>query len=350
MPRVGAIRWDAWNNGSVGPQMNASLGPSTWRYRLPFWGVETGAESVDVTEGSSATVMAREIDMALACGIDYWAFTWYRTHPTPGMRDALDTFRAGNRKGLKYNLILFFDGNSGTSATWATAVAEVVEMMQDDEWLLTTSGRPILFLYDMALAPTFFGSEAAANAGLTTLRNAATAAGLPNPYLVPLQGTAGVSTYGLQGASKYAHFLPASPEQEVPFATLTAQAAANWASLAGAGQCVPLVTTGWDNRPRWDNDVSWGPTPHSQWNATGTPQQIADHLAAAITFVAANPTACSEPDAILVYAWNEIDEGGWLVPHKGDGGSRLQTISKTIGRQRDASKSLRARGIARTSR
>jgi hypothetical protein len=36
--------------------------------------------------------------------------------------------------------------------------------------------------------------------------------------------------------------------------------------------------------------------------------------------------------AILIYAWNENDEGGWLVPTRGDGESRLQALSTPSGR------------------
>lgn len=352
MPRVGAVRWDAWNPGSVGPQMNRSLGPAEWRSRLPWWGVETGANSVDVTGGATAAVMQREIEQAVTCGIDYWAFCWYRNWPTNSMRESLDLFRAAsNKRGLKYNLIVFWDNNTGASSAWSTVCDELVVMMQEVSWLRTPGNQPILFLYSPeSSGPSYFGSVANAQAAVATLRSKATAAGLPTLYLVGLQGTAGVSTYGLQAGSRYATFLPTGSVFERPYSETTGSTVAEWANIAASTKLLPMCSTGWDTRPRYANDVSWGPTTISSWNTNPTPAQIAAHVKAGVDYVIANPVVC-DSDAVLIYAWNEIDEGGWLVPHKGDSyGLRLQTMARVLRRQKDRRAALRARGLPITSR
>ena len=80
---------------------------------------------------------------------------------------------------------------------------------------------------------------------------------------------------------------------------------------------VPLVTTGWDKRPRQDHPVSWekDSSYHSQkvFPSTAQPAEIETHLRNAVTFVAAHPEIC-ESRAIIIYAWNEYDEGGWIAP------------------------------------
>jgi hypothetical protein len=78
-----------------------------------------------------------------------------------------------------------------------------------------------------------------------------------------------------------------------------------------------LVTTGWDKRPRKHNPVSWEQNDayHRQgvFPATATPEEIASHLKRSVEFVKANPGVCAA-NAIIIYAWNEHDEGGWLLP------------------------------------
>ncbi len=41
----------------------------------------------------------------------------------------------------------------------------------------------------------------------------------------------------------------------------------------------------------------------------------------------------AEANAILIYAWNEIDEGGWLVPTLAEGTARLDAIKKVLERR-----------------
>ncbi len=44
---------------------------------------------------------------------------------------------------------------------------------------------------------------------------------------------------------------------------------------------------------------------------------------------AAHPEA-AEANALLIYAWNENDEGGWLVPTLGEGSARLDAIREVL--------------------
>jgi hypothetical protein len=41
----------------------------------------------------------------------------------------------------------------------------------------------------------------------------------------------------------------------------------------------------------------------------------------------------AEASAVLIYAWNEFDEGGWLAPGLTDGAARLEAIGSVL-RQR----------------
>jgi len=72
-PVVGAIRWDAWTAGS---EWERNLGPAQWRSRLPFYGTETGPDSVEIRADTQA-VMDQEIAYASAAGLDYWAYCFH---------------------------------------------------------------------------------------------------------------------------------------------------------------------------------------------------------------------------------------------------------------------------------
>ena len=64
-----------------------------------------------------------------------------------------------------------------------------------------------------------------------------------------------------------------------------------------------------------------------------TPGELASHLNDAIHFVRAHPESC-ESRAILIYSWNENDEGGWLTPTLDKDGAiddgRLRAIKAVI--------------------
>ena len=99
---------------------------------------------------------------------------------------------------------------------------------------------------------------------------------------------------------------------------------------------IPLVSSGWDKRPRKDNPVSWelNDAYHQQavFPGKASAQEIAEHLGKAIEFVQNNRQICIA-NTIIIYAWNEFDEGGWISPTRNSDGSpdssRLNAI-KTI--------------------
>jgi len=70
-----------------------------------------------------------------------------------------------------------------------------------------------------------------------------------------------------------------------------------------------------------------------------TPKEIAGHLERAMALVRDNPKVCPAK-AIIIYAWNEYDEGGGLAPTRGLDGKpdtgRLDAIAGVLN-QKDAS-------------
>jgi hypothetical protein len=96
---------------------------------------------------------------------------------------------------------------------------------------------------------------------------------------------------------------------------------------------IPWVTAGRNTKPRIEHPVAWAKVPADQWVSDGTPQQIADDLGNALKWVDGNRAAC-EANAVIIYAWNEFDEGGWICPTFGNNTTRLEAIKKILKNKR----------------
>ena len=77
-PIVGAIRWDAWlgESNNVGKDVNQSLSPNHWHYRLPFYSEVLGTDSVNI-DGTTQDIANKEIEYAHHAKLDYFAFLLY---------------------------------------------------------------------------------------------------------------------------------------------------------------------------------------------------------------------------------------------------------------------------------
>ena len=76
--------------------------------------------------------------------------------------------------------------------------------------------------------------------------------------------------------------------------------------------------------------------------STATPREIAAHLRRALTFVNEHPEICIAR-AVIIYAWNEYDEGGWLAPTRAADGrpdtGRLDGIRSILSAEGDVPRS-----------
>jgi hypothetical protein len=122
---------------------------------------------------------------------------------------------------------------------------------------------------------------------------------------------------------------------------------------------VAFVTAGWDTRPRIEHSVSWipwikaqpDPTPPAEQEplidaVTASPKQLARHLQDAIDWTRKNRDL-NPANAVIIYAWNENDEGGWLIPTLSEGTGRLDAIRDVLkGNSANASLTQPARQAA----
>ncbi|MGW3956018.1 hypothetical protein ACWEKM_35070 [Streptomyces sp. NPDC004752] len=262
--------------------------------------------SVAVTESVNSDavgqdVMDQEIHYAAAAGIDYWAFVYYPQDP---LAQGRELYLSSDYKD-DVNWCAILDGNF--LSAFDTNLAELASYFGESNYQKVLGDRPLVYFLS------------APDAGqVTEMRAKAVEVGASDPYIVVMAWTAQTAAdlktvVGADAVSRYA----TGAGNGATYAALAASETALWSSYgSAAGEVVPTVTTGWDERPRYDYPVSWEPdytTFKSSWAQQATPAEIASHLSGAISWNNANK-AKTPANTVLIYAWNEFDEGGWICP------------------------------------
>jgi hypothetical protein len=307
----------------VGLAVEKTLSPAEWHYRLPFFAKEISANQVQV-RGNTQEVMDREIGYAAAAGLDYWAFVLYGSDD-PMTRGGIDLYLASRRKA-QMHFCAIIEGGHFTDGDWPVFRTRLEHYFKDPYYQMVCGNRPLLYILvspDIDVART----------AIDGLRKDCTAAGLGTPYIVtmewsPIAGLAAMQRLGLDAVSSYC---ADGGETGAPYTSLTASAAAAWDAYAKTvPQIVPWVSTGWDRRPRIENPVFWE-KPYGGGHYYGQlhPPELAKHLQAAIDWNIAHPTQ-AKANAVIIYAWNEFDEGGWLCPTLSERDARLKAIGTVL--------------------
>ena len=329
LPLVGAIRWDAWyGEGNVVRAVESSLGQPKYHFRLPWFARLMGEDKVRIN-GDSQAIVEREISYAAQAGLNYWAFLDY-WNDAPSMQIALERFKAAeDKKGIRYCLL---EEGARLDGWGSKAWSRLVGNFQHQDYQTVLDGRPLLFVFSK---PKRLGKS-----HWDELRRQTVAAGLKTPYLVLMGwniketardmeelGFDAVSAYARGGS--YSWEQPDYPEQCRLLRKGTWQ---RWRELSVP--CITLASAGWDTRPRMERPPSWikeinikavpAPTPFAEQKplldpVTATPAELAAHIREAVAWTKENRDI-NPTNSVLIYAWNEHDEGGWLQPTLGSDG------------------------------
>ncbi len=320
-PLVGALRFDGtWGAssvaGSVAQQMAAQLSPAAYNSRAPFFATVAGG-AVSWPAQTQATMDA-EIAAAAQAGLSFWAFDSYQ--PTDPETLALSFYLSSTLRGkLGFCMVGQLNNwNLAGGPPYAPAAARDVSMFLQAGYVKVMGGRPLYFLLNGA------GTAAQQAAAVTWLRGQATAEGSANPYVVWLSGaniaqfdnTAAARAAGADAAGAYAS--PILNGNSQYYGALVTAAEGDWFERRTRSlPMVPTAMAGWDQRPAVDTPEPYYPVPGGvtdlNYYAPGTPPAIAAHVADMLGFIEDNPAAV--PSGVgLIYAWNEVVEGGWIMP------------------------------------
>ncbi len=335
---VGAIRWDAWygeevNNSHAGYHVQKALEDEKWLYRVPARHRRLPNGEI-VFECATEESMEEELHLAHDAGIKFWAYCVYAPQGrTLGLSRALSQhMKSPNRKLVPLCAIL---ENTYLSKPQND---RVLEMIRNDAYF-KINGRPVIFTYVM-------------NTKFDTMDKPLVKKS-KEEFFSKVREICGADPINItmhrkpeKDGKRFADFFNAdaiSTYWEVRFNLKAGEFSelANlnrewWKRAANTGhKVVPIVTAGVDRRPRIFHPMPW--EAHVQKKGVGaefyiktpSPEEIAELVNDAIKFVQKNPTVCPHK-LVLIYAWNEHDEGGWLAPTAIGGTKRLDAIKKIL--------------------
>jgi hypothetical protein len=220
-------------------------------------------------------------------------------------------------------------------------VERLLGYFADPSYVRVLDGRPLLYLicHSSEGVERQWGSIAGFRTAIDALRKGARETGLGDPYVVVMAfhaptGESIRTAIGADALSAYA--VPGGTVEGQPFAVSQAKTRGMWEAMAALAPTIPIVSWGWDPRPRVDNPVPWY-KPGPEHYETFTPEECATALREALDWLAARRDRCPA-SAVIAYAWNEHDEGGWLCPTRNADGTpnteRIEAVGEVLSADR----------------
>ncbi len=333
--RAGAYYFDGWT-GKTDPIHLPPRLREEFADREPVWG----------WRDDSLPIVEQQIDYAADHGLAFFAFDWYWPEG-PDKQTPLNTalalyHQARNKQRLQFCLLVANHGGFRIGPADWEAVTELWVRLFREPMHLKVGGKPLLIFFAPRELRQAFGSAEAVNAAFDRLDAKARDAGLeglcvaactaPGPtnnpgYLTELKAEG----YCCLTGYNYPRYLTKGPDKIQPFSRLIEGHEQIWSRFAADSPLpyIPVVTTGWDKRP-WEDPAR--PETHEVYYPDRTPVQVADFVARTVTWLDAHPDKTPKERILLLYAWNENGEGGYLTPTKGLGAAYLKAVSKVLNR------------------
>ena len=292
---LGVIRWDAWyghdgDPNSVISNVERALSPAEFHFRAPFFARVTEDNNIIIPEYTQE-IFDKEMEYAIEAGIDYFVYVWYNDN----MKKAREFHR---RSKYRDKVGIAFVTHGFTEQT----AREAVEYFKEGNYKTVENGRPLMY---------YFARFESAKRSIDMLKELTQEAGLPEPYSV-------VCNIGLEdtvnsGADAKGQYGVAGKNGE-SFLKMRQNARDLWNEHKKSGmQYVPTVSTGYHTLPRVKNPVFWMKCSEIGWAEYATAKDIEEHLTEAYEHLNEN-NGQTNINTLLMYAWNEHDEGGWICP------------------------------------
>ncbi len=309
---VGAYYFDGWagKHRLAGREAWAKDAPTHLTRRMldefpdrePLWG----------WRDDKLEVMERQIDLAAGHGIDFFAFCWY-FRPTRKQVDedplhtGLNLFlKARNNRRVRFCLLVANHQGAyiGGPGNWILASEYWMPLLTHPRHV-RVDGKPLLIV---------FNPRDVVREGLENLQAAARKAGLPGVAVAACGH--GDPVVGFTHRTYY-NIVPgyASGSQERRYAELVEAHQKAWSGTPEQ-PFIPEVTAGWDKRP-WEGENGLNQRP-GWYFPDRTPEAFGIFMRSAIEWMNRNPGRTTKERVVLVYAWNEFGEGGYIAPTKGD--------------------------------
>ncbi|MHB1153346.1 MAG: glycoside hydrolase family 71/99 protein [Eubacteriales bacterium] len=328
-PLIGAIRWDAWFPGNT---PRGFVDPSLYtkyNYRMPFYGwFDTCVENED-------EIMNKQIEYAAQSKLDFWAFVWYPEDSSSETSKKLSYGLRNYMTSSKHNMIKFclilqtsWVAGAGKEKWRNVYVPFFIGKMLDTQYVFVNDGRPLVFWMDTSVLDseeTGFGCRW--HEEIDYFKEQAIKSGLGEPFITDMRNDyESAYKYRFDAVSDYG---PASIGHtgHQPYAALAKHDREKIKDYKGL-KIIPGVSAVIDPRPRDQNEfIKYANFTYGHSFEMPTCGEWLEHLRSMVHWLDENKNMTCSPGVLVIYAWNELDEGnGGIVPTKQDGTMFLDGI------------------------
>lgn len=320
-PQVGAFYFDGWTQKQWDNYKNLNFQGGAYNDALVLEYSDREPAYGWVT--STPKGMEEQIKDALESGLDFLVFDWYYCKGT-GYKDcflnnALNLFMENTQNELKFASMITNDAYDIGPNEWEETKAQLKVQFQHSAYL-RINNRPVVYIYLGAKMIDTFGGIRKFKKELKEFKNECRESGLGEPLI----GMANiVEEYSLRRL-RFADFLFNYNQPVLVLHNDTEPVQGNkydiddmiksefdyWFYLQGEALnkiFVPTITSGWDKRP-WDKSTRVIYT-----------RPTRDYIKKAVNKAIEFNELYNENSLggmILIYAWNEYAEGGYISPMK----------------------------------
>ena len=324
---VGAYYFDGWSGKTDSIHLPRLL---TTKYadRKPVWG----------WYDDTVEIMQKQIDCCADHGLAFWAFDWYypegKDKTTP-LNNALELYlKAANHQRLKFCLLVANHGGFRIGPKdWDACCQRWIKLFRQPTHL-RLDGQPLLIFFSPEELQQAFGGVEQVRKALESLRAKAKEVGLPGVAVAACTGPGNLkaladSGYTLLTGYNYSlGWINGAGSQ--PFQKLIDGNERIFEQFAKKTPLpyVPVITIGWDRRPWEENHLP--PEKMSVWYPDRTPKLVEEFVRLGVQWLDKHPDKATSERLLLLYAWNENGEGGYLTPTAKDGTEYLKAVQRAI--------------------
>lgn len=355
---IGAVYYHAWyksmenwwleEDNTLAASMRESstqearcLSPAAYHYRIPFFGKVNNVVVEDEFENGCCEfpeftfdIWKREIELMDDCGIDFVAYLWSEKNVNAAGAYQYHIQNKGLGKLKMCAILQSMDQDLNAMA----------DAMTEDYWYCV-DGMPVVYIYGgkdvcteefvrvirkkVALAQYAKNGEVGEPAYIIAqgLNSYSAAMGCASRGL-DATGWYAISASGVISEERKAEWHVGDPEEEefVKRQTFKELASGGLKMMENTSQAYtalsisPVITLGYNTEPRLQNPTSWMTTDTTSglcYNGytveDPTPEEITQNVLDVLNWNKKNTNKffCN---TVLIYCWNEYDEGGWFAP------------------------------------
>ena len=368
---VAAIIWPAYQNAPRWKELGIfDHGNGEWQNvyqarpkfpghnepRVPLWGYGRDDDPVE---------MSRQIDAALAAGINVFIYDWYWYGGRPFLENALNNgfLKAPNNERMKFFLMWanhdvdgLWNSKLPLPEKWKVIWPAAVSAREFKQSLVPRfieyfkkpnhykiDGKPVFSIYRFPAFVAGAGGEAAAKEALEYLDAQCKKAGFKGVYLIVFgELGGGVKSAGLKGrraVMDYYNIAAATTynwnymtwaniqKDKLDYDRWFALAKNVWNKMREetCGNFYPNVTIGWDTNSRYLPDTT------TAYVSGSNPKKFKAALLEARDWALKN---CKGPRLITINSWNEWTEGSYLMPDTQFGYGYLNACAEVFNSER----------------